>query len=345
MGASKSGNSPNCMSPIRINLNSNFGVQIYSFIFMDNSIVLGNRNPFSQILILLGIALLSVAVFSFIPLLLAQPLFGIHALNNPSLFSQTNDPHVVAFMKFMQVMQSLGLFVIPPLIFSLIYHREVVNYLKLKFNFSVLSALLMVLIMISALPAINWLGELNGQLKLPAALVGIETWMKTMESEAEQLTKSFLVMPSISILVLNLIMIAIIPAIGEELLFRGALQSIFSELTKNKHLGIWISAILFSAMHLQFYGFFPRMLLGVLLGYTVVWTGSLWIPILGHFVNNGTAVIVSYLEQRGKISAEVETIGSTPDAMLWVVMSFCLVAGLLFWMKKNALAKHSVSLQ
>ena len=103
-------------------------------------------------------------------------------------------------------------------------------------------------------------------------------------------------MNSISSLLINMVMIGVIPAIGEEFLFRGALQKIFSEWTKNKHLGIWISAILFSAMHLQFYGFIPRMLLGALFGYTLLWTGSLWIPIFGHFVNNGTMRPTTYGE-------------------------------------------------
>ena len=327
---------------MRINLNSNFGGQIYSFIFMIDSIVLGNRNPFSQLLILLGIAFLSVAVFSFIPLLLAQPLFGINALGNPKLFSQTSNPQVIALLKFMQLMQSLGLFVLPPMIFAFIYTRTISSYLQLNLNFKAASALLMVLIMFLATPAINWMGEMNSHLDLPPAFDRMENWMKIMEREAEQLTITFLTMNSLGALLFNLVLIALIPAIGEEFLFRGALQKILTEWTKNKHLGIWISAILFSAMHLQFYGFIPRMLLGALFGYALLWTGSLWIPIIGHFVNNGTAVLISYFEQQGKISSEVETVGTSPDAVLWVALSFVLVGVLLFLMKKQSNPERQV---
>jgi hypothetical protein len=134
--------------------------------------------------------------------------------------------------------------------------------------------------------------------------------------------------------VFNLVLVAIIPAIGEELVFRGVLQKLFGEWTKNKFMGIWISAILFSAMHLQFYGFIPRMLLGALLGYSLLWTGSIWIPILGHFVNNAFAVLLTYLEQRGKISSSIETLGTSSDTRQVVLVSFVLVIILLFGLKK-----------
>jgi uncharacterized protein len=292
-----------------------------------------------------GIALTSLAVFSFIPLLLAKPLFGLDALNTSQLFTQTTNPQVINLLKFMQLMQSLGLFVVPPLLFAWIYTRNIGKYLLLNFNFKSITALTMIVLMLSALPAINWLGMMNESMQLPAALQGLESWMKNMEKEAEQLTTSFLVMNSVSVLLVNLFIIAFIPAIGEELLFRGALQKIFIEWTKNKHAGIWISAIVFSAMHLQFYGFVPRMLLGAMLGYVFNWTGSLWIPILGHFVNNATAILISYLEQRGKVSSDVETIGASSDYAILVVISFVLVGALLFVLKKNSKSSEELSIQ
>ncbi len=333
------------MLPMRINLNSIFGAQIYSFIFMDKSLFIGNRNPFSQLLILLGIALLSVAVFSFIPLLLAEPLFGINGFGNPQLFQHSDNPSSVNLLKFMQLFQSLGLFVLPPLIFAFVYTGGISKYLDLNFRFKWIMAICMVVIMFSALPAINWMGEINSQLHLPASLKGVETWMKNMEKEAEQLTNTFLKMDSYTSLIVNLILIAIIPAIGEELLFRGALQKILSELFKNRHLGIWVSAILFSALHLQFYGFFPRMLLGVLFGYVLLWTGSLWIPILGHFVNNASAVLISFFSQRGALSSKVETVGAATDEFLLVAISFFLVSLILFWMWKNKETQNSIAIQ
>lgn len=301
---------------------------------MDTSLLLGNRHPLSQLLIFLGIALLSVSIFSFIPFLLAQPLFGIDALHDQDLFSNHTTPASIALLKFIQLMQSIGLFVVPPLLFAYLYSKEVSTYLKFSVKLNWLQCSIMLVLMVCAMPAINWMGEMNSTLKLPASLQGVEVWMKSMEAEAEELTKLFLVMPNLGVLVFNLVLVAIIPAIGEELVFRGVLQKLFGEWTKNKVMGIWISAILFSAMHLQFYGFIPRMLLGALLGYSLLWTGSIWIPILGHFVNNAFAVLLTYLEQRGKISSSIETLGASSDTRQVVLVSFVLVIILLFGLKK-----------
>lgn len=301
---------------------------------MDTSLLLGNRHPLSQLLIFLGIALLSVSIFSFIPFLLAQPLFGIDALHDQDLFSNHTTPASIALLKFIQLMQSIGLFVVPPLLFAYLYSKKVSTYLKFSIKLNWLQCSIMLVLMVCAMPAINWMGEMNSTLKLPASLQGVEVWMKSMEAEAEELTKLFLVMPNLGVLVFNLVLVAIIPAIGEELVFRGVLQKLFGEWTKNKVMGIWISAILFSAMHLQFYGFIPRMLLGALLGYSLLWTGSIWIPILGHFVNNAFAVLLTYLEQRGKISSSIETLGASSDTRQVVLVSFVLVIILLFGLKK-----------
>ncbi len=193
----------------------------------------------------------------------------------------------------------------------------------------------MALLMLSAVPLINWLGELNAQVQLPASWSALENWMKQMEREAEQLTHTFLAMESPGTLLLNIVLIALIPAIGEELLFRGAVQRILSEWTKNKHWGIWISALLFSALHLQFYGFIPRMLMGAVLGYSLLWTGSLWVPICGHFVNNASAVLLSYYEQRGSISPEVEHIGESSGCYVWLLLSAVLVGTMIFILKRK----------
>jgi len=303
---------------------------------MDTSLLLGNRHPLSQLLIFLGIALLSVSIFSFIPFLLAQPLFGIDALHDQDLFSNHTTPASIALLKFIQLMQSIGLFVVPPLLFSYLYTKQIKGYLQINLTIFPLQLAYITIMLVAAMPAINWMGEMNAQLNLPSSLHGLEVWMKKMETEAEALTKVFLQMPNLGILLFNLVLVAIIPAIGEELVFRGVLQKIIAEWTKNKHLGIWISAILFSAMHLQFYGFIPRMLLGALLGYSLVWTGSIWIPILGHFVNNATAVLLTYLEQRGKINTTVESIGTTSETQLIVWFSFAIVFLFSFLLWKSS---------
>ena len=120
---------------------------------------------------------------------------------------------------------------------------------------------------------------------------------------------------------------AIAPAVGEELLFRGLLQPQLQKLTNNPHWGIWLCAILFSAIHLQFVGFLPRMLLGALLGYLLWWSGSLWLPILIHFLFNGIQILGAYLYPEAmKIAVDTTEI-EMPS--IWLTIISFLATGYL----------------
>jgi hypothetical protein len=165
-------------------------------------------------------------------------------------------------------------------------------------------------------------------MKLPVFLAPVENWMKYKEMEAEILTKTLLVMNSYQSLFINLLIIAVIPAIGEELIFRGCIQKIITRATDNYHVGVWGAAIIFSAIHLQFYGFLPRMFLGALFGYIYVYSKSLLVPMLAHFYNNGTAVISAFvLQQQGK---SLDTL-TKPELQKWylVILSVIFTALLI----------------
>ena len=137
-------------------------------------------------------------------------------------------------------------------------------------------------------------------------------------------------------------MIAIIPAIGEELLFRGVIQRLFINWTKNAHWGILITSILFSALHMQFFGFFPRMMLGILFGYLFLWSGSLWLPILCHFINNGSAVVYVYLEQRGLMGFSSDTLGAENQDMLITIACSIAISGLLYLIYKKGKERQTI---
>jgi len=143
---------------------------------------------------------------------------------------------------------------------------------------------------------------------------------------------------TISGLALNIIMVGVIPAIGEELFFRGVLQKNLIKITNNAHLGIIISAFIFSAVHMQFYGFLPRMLLGMVLGYVFFWSGSIWASIAVHFIYNTMAVIGYYLVYVGKLSKETLEAGSTSSNLMpYTVMStFLFFYACYVFYKKSA---------
>jgi membrane protease YdiL (CAAX protease family) len=246
-----------------------------------------------------------------------------------------NDPAVIGMLKYFQIVQSFGLFIVPPIILGYLFHGNFIKYLYLNRAIPASSVFIAVMIMISALPLINFIGELNAGMNMPVWMAGVEQWMKASEEKAAKLTEAFLDVKTHGGLLLNLLMIAVLPAFGEEFLFRGVIQRIFIRITQNFHWGIWISAILFSAMHMQFYGFVPRMLLGALFGYLLVWSGSLWIPITAHFINNGIAIVASFYISRQKLSPYIDEIGSTHSTFYLTAISLVFVALLLAFFRKQ----------
>ena len=176
---------------------------------------------------------------------------------------------------------------------------------------------------------IHW----NASFHFPDFLNGFESWARDYEDRAEQLTKFMTQFSSTGEFILAFVVIAILPAIGEEFVFRGMLQPQLFRATNNIHVAIWTSAILFSAFHLQFFGFAPRMLLGALFGYLYYWSGSLWMPMFAHFVNNGFSVIMLYLNQKGIVNLDVE---STEVVAPWpAIVAFTLICGVLLYYFKN----------
>jgi uncharacterized protein len=138
----------------------------------------------------------------------------------------------------------------------------------------------------------------------------LEGWMKEKEDSADRIVDILMTQNTLKTLIFNLLMIGILPAIGEEMIFRGVFQKIFYKLFKSGHLAVWVIAFLFSAVHLQFFGFLPRFILGLVFGYLFLWSGTLWLPVISHFLNNTVSVIAIYLH--GGIDINIP-----PDIPLW----------------------------
>ncbi len=172
--------------------------------------------------------------------------------------------------------------------------------------------------------AIHW----NKDIQLP---FGVEEWARPLEEKLGELTFFITQYDSQVQMVLAFIVIAVLPALGEEIVFRGMIQNDFYRATRNAHLSIWVSAFLFSAIHLQFYGFFPRMFLGALFGYLYFWSGNLWMPVLAHFVNNGFTLISLYLYEKGAIAVDVENAQPT----LWQILFSAGFSAFLLYAYKN----------
>ena len=229
----------------------------------------------------------------------------------------------VGFLRIVQLFSSVGSFLLPAWWFAKREGNQATSFFKLNTATHIPLFILTALLFYFSSGFFRWTIDVNQAMHLPDSLVGVEKWMRQQEDQLATLTQRFLYMPSAVDLAINLLMIALIPAIGEELLFRGCLQPIFGRLVKNAHVGIWLAAIVFSAIHLQFYGFIPRMLLGALFGYLYYYGNSMWYPILGHFLNNGSAVVAVYFyQQKGLSVAEAMKQENPADSRFYLLSVF-----------------------
>ncbi|MDR1592013.1 MAG: CPBP family intramembrane metalloprotease [Prevotellaceae bacterium] len=223
----------------------------------------------------------------------------------------------VSTIRWIQVEQNVLLFALPSLLCAWAVSRKPFDLLRLNSLPPVGAWLCMGLFVMVALPAVNLLSMLNNMVSLPDFLSPMEEWMRAKEIASAEITVRLLEMDNLATLGITLVVMAALPALGEELVFRGLLQRLIEQRI-GLHAGVWIAAVLFSAIHLQFFGFVPRMLLGAAFGYMAAWTGSLWLPIAAHFLHNAFAVITAYLQQRHIISVDVDAIGAGSEWWLGV---------------------------
>jgi|GEM_PF-14030 len=281
------------------------------------------NHPIVSLIYLLMLIVVSSLVFTLLAFLIGFALYGPGLLGNLSGLMTGDTATGLNFLKLFQTLSSIGTFVVPALLLKYI-ERNRTHYLNFSTPDPKRLMIIAIVIMLVSSPFLELTSLINKQMQLPGFLKDMEIWMKTKELEMEQLTEKLIFTTTLSGLLFNILMIAVIPAIGEELIFRGCLQPIFHRWTNNIHAAIWISAILFSAIHIQFYGFIPRMLMGAVFGYMLYWGKSIWLPIIAHFINNATAVIYTFvLLKQGKSFEEINNEG-IPHWSLYIVSAFFL---------------------
>jgi membrane protease YdiL (CAAX protease family) len=187
-----------------------------------------------------------------------------------------------------------------------------------------------------------WVTFLNENIVFPEALAGIEQAFQEMEEQLRKVTLYLIQFETLPQFFVALLVIAAIPGFGEELLFRGVLQNKFYAIFKNKHVAVWISAIIFGIIHLQFYGVITRTLLGALFGYLFVYSGNLFYPMLSHFLNNALTLIFTRLYFMGE-QEEGGAVMEAPEIPIWwALISLSITLVLVYWFKKKAIKPHWV---
>ena len=273
-----------------------------------------------------------IRILIFLVILLISGLIGVAA---SAVFIFAGDTG----MKIGQGVSSIFMFVVPPIVYYFITRKE--NQMK-DLGLRRLSPpwwiiLIGAALMFVSIPFSTSLTTWNENMNLGGAFAKLEDYLKALEETAKSLTDTMLNVDTISGLLFNLVIIALIPAVGEELTFRGVLQQSLTR-KMNPHIAIFLSAAIFSFIHFQFYGFLPRMFLGVLMGYMFYITNSLWTSMLMHFLNNGTAVVLYYLSNKGVIE-DAEHFGETTN--VWIIVASAVVTiGLIVLSWKKALPKR-----
>lgn len=289
----------------------------------------------NQFLLLIGIALVSFFLLGMVGTAILSSMSGIKLteLGDSSKWDYSK-PGTITFIRGMQVIQFIALFLIPSFICARLFSTDTKKYLGLIKPSINLYFIVGIAVMIVAIPLVNWLGALNKNIVFPQE---IEQWMRSSEDEAAKTTQALLSRHTINDLLLNVILIAGLAAVGEELLFRGMVQRLLIKMFKSPWPGIIITAILFSTMHMQFYGFFPRLLLGILLGAIYWYSGSLWTAILAHFVYDALLIVLVYFNPE---MLKDDTVVKTSSLALAGSISFVLVVLLIEWMRKKTRATY-----
>jgi hypothetical protein len=288
------------------------------------------RTPLVDLLLFLASAFGFMTVFSFLGMAIIYYFFGI------TNFDFSNPENILP-AKILQFFNAMGLFIIPPVFYYQVIKKEsITGIFSHKVNPILL--LLATILIYLAMPTIEWLAELNKLLPVP------ENWQdffKQLETQNRQATKAMLLMTGVGDFLFSVLIIGILPALGEEMFFRGVLQRIFIRWSNNIWTGVCITAFIFSALHLDFSGFLPRFFLGVILGLLYVWSGNLWYSVLVHFLNNTTVVIYIYVMN---INVEQLEDFEMMQSVNWYggLISLIACTGILFYFYKIAKQPQNV---
>ncbi|MCL6523605.1 MAG: CPBP family intramembrane metalloprotease [Thermoflavifilum sp.] len=286
-----------------------------------------------QVVILIALTIAGFMLYFLVSMILLMSYGGWQMANMQQLM---NDPHSLNLLKTLQSLSSLMIFLLPAVSFAWIADTTPLQWMGLRRRFSAEQLILVIAVMVASLPFIGLLGQWNEHIHFGGKLHGLETWIRNTEKMAEQQTRFLLTTHGFNDYLVNLLMVAVLPGICEEAFFRGVLQKLLIRWSGRVATGVILTAMIFSFLHFQFLGFLPRFVLGIILGYVYVLTGSLWLAMVGHFINNGIDVTLMYLYQIKWV--KTDPMGET-EVSLWAgLLSGIIVVILFIWL--NRLSKH-----
>lgn len=260
-------------------------------------------------------------------LLAAETFFNATIETINQYIKDPSIPGAIAPLKLLQVFTTIGIFLLPAMVFSQLYSNRPERFLRLNQAPQWPIILATVALIIVFTPITDGLTWLNDHLHLPGFLSDFEQSMRQEGENVRVLIGGFLEMNSFGDFAYNLFLLAILPAIAEEFFFRGIIQELLIRYSKRIHLSIWVTGLAFAVMHGQFFSIIPLWILGTLLGYLKEWTGNLWTAIIAHFINNGAIVFIMYYFNFNM--NDMENL-STPT-LVYLIGGIILSGGIIYW--------------
>jgi len=290
-----------------------------------------------RILLAVSLWFISYAVMSFIGLAVASGVTGISIMGFSAEILNNKSPMLGTGLKIIQVFSDIGLFVIPALILPfIIFQQGPVSFMGMRKRTSILIFILAVCMALSIQPLVSVTALINQHLVLPHFMSGVEQQMQSLEKKNEALMETFLKMHGPFEFFINTLIIAVLPAIAEELFFRGFLQKTLQIRIKSGSTAVIVTAFIFSFIHLEFYGFLPRFILGILLGYAYLWSGDIKVPILIHFTNNFMDLCLSYYApQADKVNGPQNSFDTMQLVLCFLSLFVLALLAYVFKMKAN----------
>jgi membrane protease YdiL (CAAX protease family) len=273
--------------------------------------LVSDKPPLQSILTTIAIFVIGfMVVGGLLGFMIAAPFYEGNLLE--AIQSEETDSNLFYPLLIIQGVTSfVGLIVFPFLQIRFLEHKNIAPFFP-KQPHLLYVALVIAVLAINFMIALSPIAEWNASFDFPEFMNGFEQWARSSEDRNEQITKTLTAFTSAGDLLLALLVVAILPGIGEEIVFRGLMQNEIFRATKNPHVAIWVAAFIFSAIHFQFFGFVPRLLLGAMFGYLYYWSGNLWVPILAHFFNNGIQIVALYYVNNGALEMDVEAETAAP---------------------------------
>ncbi len=288
------------------------------------------KSPWVVLLVLSVFVFLSLVIFNLIGLVLVLPFFEfdieytIDVVSFPQGYPNSKIPSLIV-----QGVTAIGAFILVPIaIIKLFTSNRLGNFFSISHTVPA-SIMITILVVFTFMVVNSVIIQWNMNVDLPDSLSWFENWAKENEERLGEMTVFLTQFDSFWHFLFGALIVAIVPGIGEELLFRGVIQNLFNKAKINPHIAIWLTGFLFAAFHGQFYGVIPRMLLGVLFGYLYYWSGHLGYAMIAHFVNNFFMLSMVYIRDIGLIEYDIESDNQSPD--FWVVLLFAVITTALLF--------------